>query len=355
MKIVKFLGIAFILFVIGALILLPRAIDVKEEKVIDANLEVTYTLVWNMQNWIGWYPNYLKDSTVLHSYTQGNVETRIGHIDEFSTTLPNMSSGKHVIVDAAIDKYIIIDVYFDKVSKDEPIYRYRFDFEPASEVGGDGKTKVTWSMTDTAKFLAIQERLLASALNEDLSKMFKEGLENLYNYAEEQELFFQFQRYDVQPNMMNNALIYEVETTTDRDSIEHHYAIAGRKVFELLQQEGIRIMEPPLLIYPKWDTVNNKATVQYGFSITSNQKANLEGKLPEYLKIVDVGSPGLATVDVLPHDKPIEHYYDVLEKYLDLKNVDIVGPRMERYMSNPEIPNMPRHVVIMFPIMSRNQ
>lgn len=350
MKIARVIAIVFVLTVIGALVLLPKTIDVKVEKDLDVNVDVAYTLIWNMQNWVGWSPWDKMDSTRLHSYIQGNANTRIGGEDQFTTLMPEYSNGKHVIVDAKINEYIVMDVYLDKVSMDEPVYTYRFDFQPSSEVGGKG-TKVTWSMTDTANFLAIQDRMRIPELNENFSKVFNEGLENLVSFAKEQEIYLQFQRFDFQPNNMVNALVGEVTTTTERDSIEYYYSRIGKSVFEFLQKNNIRLMEPPLLIYPNWDVKNNIATVQFGFSITANQKASLIDKLPKEFKIVDVGSPMLATNDVLPHDHEIEFYYDLMEKYMAIKKFDIVGPRMERYMSNPEIPGMPRHVVIMYPII----
>lgn len=350
MKIVRVLGIIFVLMVIGALVLLPKTIDVKVEKELDVNVDVAYTLIWNMQNWTGWSPWDKMDSTRLHSYIQGDATTRIGGEDQFTTLMPEYSNGKHVIVDTKINEFIIIDVYLDKMSMEEPVYRYRFDFEPASEVGGKG-TKVTWSMTDTANFFKIQERFLTISLNEQFTKLFNEGLDNLVSFAKEEEIYMQFQRFDIQPNNMVNAIVGEVTTTTDRDSIEYYYRKIGKSVFEFIQINNIRLMEPPLLIYPKWDKENKTATVQYGFSITANQKATLMDKLPKEFKIVDVGSPMLATNDVLPHDHDIDYYYDLMDKYMAIKKFDIVGPRMERYMSNPEIPGMPRHVIIMYPII----
>jgi len=350
MKIAKVLGIIFVLMVIGALVLLPKTIDVKVEKEIDIKVDVAFTLIWNMQNWTAWSPWDKMDSTRLHSYIQGDANTRIGGEDQFTTLMPEYSNGKHVIVDAKINEYIVMDVYLDKMSMEEPVYRYRFDFEPSSEVGGVG-TKVTWSMTDTANFFKIQERILTISINEQFTKLFNEGLDNLVSIAKEKEIFFQFQRFDIQPNNMSSAVVSEVNTSTDRDSIEYYYSVVGKRVFEFIQQNNIRLMEPPIIIYPKWDKVNKVATVQYGFTISANQKASIIDKLPKELKIVDIGSPLLATNDVLPHQNDIEFYYDLVNKYLAIKKFDIVGPRMERYMSNPEIPQMPRHVVIMYPII----
>lgn len=353
MKAAKILGIAFVISVIGALILLPSSLDVKEERVINIKKDVVFTIVWNMQNWTGWSPWDLNDSTRLHSYFQGDVETRIGGYDEFTTTLPQFSNGKHVIVDAKPTDYVVIDVYIDKVSTEEPVYQFRFDFEEITEVGEPG-TKVTWTLiSENANFLNIQDRIRIPQLNQDFSKLFQEGLENIAKFGKEYEIFIQFQRFDITPNMMKHAIVKEIQTTTDRDSIEHNFNIVGKEVFNFILESNIRLREPPVIIYPEWDVTNNKAKVQYGFVITDNQKANVIDKLPEGLKIVDIGSPGLVTLDILPHEHPIDYYQYLLETYLEIKEVDIVGPRIERYMNNLEVKSMPTHLIMMYPIIKR--
>jgi hypothetical protein len=353
MKIAKILGIAFILMVLGALILLPRAIDVKVEKTLDVEKDVAYTLIWNMQNWVAWSPWDKMDSTRKHSYVQGNVKNRIGGEDRFTTSMPENSNGKHVIVDAKVNEYVIMDVYLDKVSMEEPVYRYRFDFESVSEVGGKG-TKVTWSLTDTAGFFKIQERFLSMYLNENLSKLFTEGLDNLYEYSKEQEILLQFPRFDIQPNQMMNAIVTEISTSAERDSIEYYRNKIGKNIFNFLKQNSIILRDPPVIIYPEWDKINNKTTMQIGFTISPNQKLDLLEKLPENLKIVDVGSPLITTVEVLPDGKDVEYYYDLLEKYLKMKNFDIIGPRMEVYLGNIDVPGMPKHIILMYPIISKD-
>ncbi len=353
MKAIRILGIAFIIVVLGALILLPSTIEVKEDKVINVKKDVVFTLVWNMQYWQGWSPWDLNDSTRLHSYKQGDVVTRIGGVDEFTTTLPQYSNGKHVIVDSKPNDYVVFDVYVDKVSTEEPVYQFRFDFEETSEVGEAG-VKVTWTMTsDKANFLNIQDRIRIPQMNEDFSKLFQDGLDNLEKFAIDQEVFTQFQRYEVVQNAMKHALVKEIEITTDRDSIEHYHGILGREVYKVIEENQIRNMEPPLIIYPKWDVANNKATVQYGFAISSNQKANLMDKLPDGIKVVDIDSPGLVSIDIVPEEHPIDYYQYLLEKYLKMNNVEIIGPRMERYMNNLEVEFMPTHLIMMYPIISK--
>jgi hypothetical protein len=353
MKAVRIIGIAFVITVLGALILLPSSLDVKEDRVIGVKRETVYLMVWNMQFWTGWSPWDLSDSTRLHSYIQGDTYSRIGAEDQFTTTLSQYSNGRHVIIDAKPDDYIIIDVYLDKVSIDEPVYQFRFDFEEITEVGEPG-TKVTWTLiSEKANFLNIQDRIRIPQLNEDFSKLFQEGLANLENFSKEQEIYLQFQRFNLMPNGMKHAIVKEIQITTDRDSIEYYFNIVGKEVFNFILENNFRLKEPPVIIYPEWDVTNNKATVQYGFIINDNQKSIVMDKLPDGLKIVDVGSPGLVSIDILPHEHPIDYYQYLFEKYLELKEVDIVGPRIERYMNNLEIKSMPTHLIMMYPIMKK--
>jgi len=352
MKISKIIGIAIILLFLGVLVLMPSNLDVKVEKTIETPLETVYYQVVRLPEWLGWSPWEKADSTRLHEFKQGNAETYIGGVAEWTTLLPNSSDGRYEVVDAKFGEYVVVDVYIYKASKDEKSYTFKFQFEPANETGQPG-TKVTWSMTDTANFFKINERMQIPALVEQFTQQFEEGLDNLVKYAHEMELFNVFPRLDIQPNNMSYFLYSEIETEADRSILEKNYNIVARKVFEFTMEQKLQFREPPLIKIPLWDVKNNKARIQYGFVLTPIQKEKIEPILPADMKIDDISSPILISAELTMPEKPIEYYNDKLLEYIEYKGYQVVGDRMERYMSNPDIPHMPKHIVLLYPLITK--
>lgn len=350
MKILRITAIAVVLIFIGALVIMPRNMDVEVEREIDIPVETVYRQVVFLQNWIEWSPWALADSTILFDYKQGNTENFIGGEAEWSTLLPNSSDGKYVVVDAKLNEYVEVDVYIYKVSKEEKSYTFKFEFESQGEVGASS-TKVKWSMSDTASFFKIQERISIPALVEEFTKQFKEGLENLSKFSREMELYDAFPRLDIQENKMTHFLYIEVEGEAKREDIEKNYTKLAKEVFEFTMQQKLQFREPPLIKIPLWDEKNNKSILQYGFSISPEQRDQIEDILPENMKVEDIASPRLIVAELFIPDKPIDFYYEKLHEYIEFKNLSIVGDRLERYMSNPDVPNMPKHIIIMYPVM----
>lgn len=354
MKFVKIIGITFVLLVIGALVILPSNLDVQVEREIDVPVETVYEQVLMLPNWIEWSPWDLSDSTRLHDFKQGHFESNIGGSLEWSTLLPNSSDGRYEVVDARRNEFIIIDVYIYKASKEEKSYRFKFEFEALGEVGATS-TKIKWSMTDTAGFMKIQERIQIPGLVDQFTKQFEEGLDNLEKFSKEMDLVMLFPRLDLQPNNMSHFLYYEIEGEAKREEIEKNYTTYARKVFDYTFQQKLKFREPPLIKIPLWDTENNKSRIQFGFAISAEQKDQIEDSLPEGMKIDDIASPILISAELVMPEMPVSEYYKKLNEYIKLKNFTIVGDRMERYMSNPDEPNMPVHIIIMYPLISNEQ
>lgn len=351
MKILRIVGIAIIILFIGALVLLPSNLDVKVEKTINTPLETVYYQIGLIPNWVRWSPWELADSTRLYDFKQGDSQTLIGGKGEWTTLLPNSSDGRYEVVDAKINEYVVIDVYIYKVSKEHKSYRFKFNFESVVSETGSPQTKVTWTMTDTAAFFKIQDRIQIPALVETFTKQFEEGLSNLETFAHEQEVFQRFQRVDIQPNLMSYFIYIEVEVEPTLSSIEESFNKVAKEVFDFTVKEKIRFREPPLIRFPKWDFKNNKATAQYGFGITPEQKNQIEGKLPKNMQITDIAAPILVDATLIMPKENLEYYNQNLLEYIKLKKLNVVGDMMLRFMHNPADPNMPKHINMMYPVI----
>ena len=351
MKILRIVGIAIILLFIGALVLLPSNLDVKVEKNINTPLETVYYQVVLIPNWLKWSPWELSDSTRLFDFKQGDSETLIGGKGEWTTLLPNSSDGRYEVVDAKKNEYVVVDVYIYKVSKEYRSYQFKFNFENVVGETGNPQTKVTWTMTDTAGFFKIQERIQVPALIESFTKHFEEGLSNLEIFAHEQEIFHRFQRVDISPNMMNYFIYSEVEIEPNISAIEKSFNKLAKPVFDFATKEKIQFREPPVIKFSKLDFKNNKAIAQFGFGINPEQKVKLEKILPNNMKIVDVASPLLVNATIIMPKESIEYFSQNLLEYVKLKKFKLIGDMMIRIMYNVDDPNMPKHFVMTYPVL----
>lgn len=354
MKILRIVGVIIVLLFIGALVLLPRNLDVKAEKVIDVPVETVFPLIAGIPNWLRWSPWELADSTRLFDFTQGDSQSYIGGKGVWTTLLPNSSDGRYEVVDTKVNQYVVVDVYFDKVSKDERAYRFRFDLVVVTETG-QPQTKVTWTMTDTADFFKIQDRIQIPGMIEGLKKQFEEGLENLSKLSAEEDLFLKFPRIDLQPNLMTYMIYSEIETEPMFENIDKYFTANARPIFDFIDGLKLRFREPPVVRIPVWDTKSNKAVLQYGFVITPEQKNQIESILPKNMKIADIASPGLMNATIIMPDKPFSYYDNNLVDYIKLKKFNIVGDRILRIMHNPDMPTMPKHYVLMYPIIANEK
>ena len=163
-------GVALALFIIVGL-LLPTAYRVSAETMISAPRERIHALIADLDQWQHWEPWREKDPAI--QITRGQT-TGVGAHQSWT----DKSGGGELTFTRCDDDYgIAYDLLFAK--------KYACKAEMTHEPAGDGRVRVTWTMSgDTG--MPVIGGYFARLMPKMIKPMFARGLEKLKQAAEQQ-------------------------------------------------------------------------------------------------------------------------------------------------------------------------
>ena len=176
MRILKIIGIVFVLLVAGAFVLAaikPDTFRVERTASIKAPPEKIFTQISDLKAWAAWSPYEKKDPAMKRTF--GPVTAGKGAVYEWDGN-KNVGKGRMEITEAAQPSKVLIKLDFIEPFEGHNTAEFTMD-------GKGGATQVTWAMYGPANFVS---KLMGVFFNMDkmIGADFEAGLANLKSITE---------------------------------------------------------------------------------------------------------------------------------------------------------------------------
>ena len=320
--------IAILAILVIVAYLLPRTYMVERSIVINADKEIIYDYLCDLNKWEEWTPwSEDMDSTMTMEVT-GNCE--VGAMQKWSD---ESGDGQLIVTEMVPYQLIKYDLSF---------YEGKYTSQGTMTIDpqDEGGYLVTWSDEGDLGYNPMH-RYLGLMMDSQIGTSFQEGLENLKKVCEA-----------APPHP--NIVITEVESTpalvikgssSFREMGEKMGEDYGR-LFEYLERKGIQPAGPAFAIYYVWDEVSQTATFETGVPVPKQ----IRGKDD----IVFTNTPGGKVVQVR-HIGPYSDFtniHNAIHKYIKVNNLEAKGMAMEFYVKDAmmETDTSKYETLIMYPI-----
>lgn len=250
MKILKYLLLVLLIFVVGASIYFGTKdgkFDVAKTKIIDAPAEVIYNNVKDYKSWKDWGPWMAEDENIDITY----AEKTEGEGASYSWKSEVMGDGSMETVRVIPNKEMDQEISFYSPMGESTSDVY-WRFEPAEE---PGKTKVTWGMKGEHSFVAkVFMAMQSGDFETTLGTMYQNGLDNLAGVVEESMNQFNI---TVDGVTRHGGGYYMYNTTSSKLSeIGAKMGPMMGQVYDFIQKGNIQTAGMPFTIYEQIDEAN---------------------------------------------------------------------------------------------------
>jgi effector-binding domain-containing protein len=324
MKVIKQLGILFLVVIAIALILvLVLPVKQKTERSITINAPVieVYNYLLRLENFNKWSVWSRNDSTIKNTIsgtdgTPGAVNTWVGD--------PALSGeGKMQIISLTLNKKI----------------KYHLNFETPRQMEADsdfsleeinGQTKVTWDF-ELATPRPSNIFNLFSSMDKEMGKDFEKGLQNLKTAIEKTGSAVPAKTYEVTPMNFPASSFALYRETIKWESISSFFAVYFPKIYEALSKAGVQPGIPTGLYY-EWDEKNQQADMAAAIPVAAGTIFDSDS-----IKIVDINGSKAVYVDYYgAYDKTADAY-KTIDAYLLTNKLKQKSPVIEQYMNDPGV------------------
>ena len=176
MRVLKILVLLIVLIIIAAVTayyVLPSSVHVEQTIEMSASPKAIFEEVNNLKNWENWGPWINMDTAMIQSY-EGTADGGIGMIRKFKSNNKDVGIGEMEIIESRPYEFIKNELRFGP-NKNNTGYG-SWTFEPIGE-----NTKVTWAFDAEMNGIV---RFFAPAMDQMMSPIFQQGLDNLKILAE---------------------------------------------------------------------------------------------------------------------------------------------------------------------------
>jgi effector-binding domain-containing protein/uncharacterized membrane protein len=305
------MGLIVLLVIVG--FLLPGNIEVSRSVTVNAPAEYAYEEVENLENWPKWsYWNTL-DSAMTIDYG----DKRKGAGAAYSWNSEKLDQGKITLVETVPFTSITSDMDFMENGTAKGYYQ----FEP----DGEG-TKVTMKFNADMGMNPFK-RLFANAfMKSEIDHAFEHGLGKIKELAEAKPVF----TVKITEETVSPISYIGVSTTMSPEDSKAVEAQMGKMYTELFTALGKSKIQPTgkaFSMYPSY----SEESMEMICAVPVDSKA----KLPAKYKVMQTeGGKAIKAIHNGPYDG-LEATHEQLNKYVEFKNLEVIGAPWEVYVVDP--------------------
>jgi effector-binding domain-containing protein/uncharacterized membrane protein len=305
------IGIVVVLVIVG--FLLPGEIEVSRSITVNAPAEYAYEEIENLENWPKWsYWNTL-DTAMEINYG----DTRKGAGAAYSWNSETLDQGKITLTEVVPFSSITSDMDFMENGTAKGYYQ----FEPDGEA-----TKVTMKFTADMGMNPVSRLFSNIFMKPEIDHAFEHGLAKIKELAEAKPVFsVKITQEDVEP--ITYIGLSHTMSPQDPKAIE---AQMGKMYTELYGALGKSKIEPAgkaFSLYPSY----SEESMEMICAVPVAENA----KIPAKYKVQKTeGGKAVKAIHNGAYDN-LEATHEQLNKYIEFKNLEIVGAPWEVYVVDP--------------------
>lgn len=318
MKIVKWIGIIFLVIIILFLIagfLAPKKYAVERTIKIDAPVEYVYYYCSKLQNFKEWEPWGKRDS-LMKSWIEGE-DGKVGANYKWEGTKVT-GKGEMKITEMERNSRIAYWIHFVEPMEDEATVEMRFD-------GGDAQTSVTWGFYGKSPF-PWNILMLFMNMENMLGKDLEEGLNNLKGKIEKKYKILS--SYPIKEIEFAPRLFLSVTEQVKMTEISSFLQSAYGELMEELQKKKIRIAGFPSALYYQWDEQGGMATMAAAIPV-GKKIATEKGEL------IFIGGGHALQVDYYGPYESSGSAHEAMDFAIYRKGKTVKAPVIEEYVTDP--------------------
>lgn len=313
--------IVVLILLIGAVLFLPKEMDISRSIEIDAPKDIVFHHASDLKKFDKWsYWNSLDPDMKIE---WGEITEGIGAKFSWESEMQEVGKGEMTIIEHEPMKYIKTKMLFG--GSLEPFFAELF-FEDGSE----GKSRVKWTMNVQHGNFDLIGRTMTLFLEGMIAEAYQNGLNKMKEITENLEL--PEYSVDIKKGTYDNMLILAIKDTTtcDMNKIQEDYTNYMNQLFDHFQKNKIDFTGMPMTIQHTWDPENNIYIYEIALPVTEERHPETE---EIYLRRI-VGGEAIIAEQMGSYDQ-LSRTYRQLEWYMQENAIKIKGPPIEMYMNNP--------------------
>jgi effector-binding domain-containing protein len=249
----------------------------------------------------------------------GDIKSGVGAVSSWEGE--ESGNGKLTITESIPDQSIKMDLEI----MDQGTAQTWYTFEPE----GQG-TKITTGMTFDVGMNPIG-RWMCVFMKPEMEKAFDYNLSKLKEIAEAKPKFTVQFSEETTPSLNYVGIAATSISTENIDAMSAHMAKSYGELAMALGKAKVEITGPAFCIINKWDEATKLADFVCAFPVAAN------AKVPAKYKIMQTEStPAIKVIHTGSYDN-LGDTHEQIGRYMEFKNLEMNGPALEVYVTDPEI------------------
>jgi effector-binding domain-containing protein len=307
-------GLVLILILIG--FALPSVVELSRSTTINAPAAYVFEEINNLENNPKW--SYWDSIFPDMSVTYGDIKSGVGA--QSSWEGEDSGKGTMIITESIPEQSIKIDLDF----MDQGTAKAWYTFEPE----GEGTKLTTGFSTDFGMNL-IGRWMGAVLMKGEMEKALDYKLAKLKKIAEAKPKFT-VQLSEETTTLINYVGIPSSMSFADMNALSAQMAKSYGELSTVLGKAKVEITGPAFCIINKWDEGTQQTDFICAFPVAAN------AKVPAKYKVMQTeGSLAVKAIHNGSYDK-LGEAHEQIGKYLEMKNLEMNGPVLEVYITDPE-------------------
>lgn len=337
LRVLLFVVVGIILLYLILALIGPSEVEFERSIEIDAPQEVVWEHVNSLEDMNQWSPWSDLDTSMQESYS--GEEGEVGSKHEWESDVDTLGKGSQEITEINPNEKITTHLVFKEPRESEADAWVRL------ESLGPNKTEAHWGFRTEVDFLS-RPIMLFMDLEEMLSDVYNEGLENLKEWVESGDMEDEMIEYEVMEYYLEDEAYMVKRDTVSFSDMEKQYQEVGQSLHMAMEEGTLSATGPLVGIYYTWDTVNMKTYMAIGVP-TSNEEA-IEG-----FELIEMEEQQALLINHYGDYSKTGHAHTFMAEYATKNNIEFQGPAIERYVTDPsEQPDTSKWLTeIIYPIV----
>jgi effector-binding domain-containing protein len=327
----RILSIIFIIAIAiaAAGFLLPQKVNVKRTLVMRASQGSIFEQINTLKNWTKWSP-WLKMDTAIQ-LTFSGPETGIGASYSWLSTNKNVGRGSLTIIGSVPNDSLLILIDYGTSGKSNGKFILAKDKQ---------STEVTWCLESDLGMNPIS-RWFGLFLDHMAGPDLEKGLSNIDKLLAENRMVNEFEIIDYE---VPAQIVLSIRDTASLKTLSPKLTSMYNRLSVFLKSRNLSPTGAPMTIFHSF--INDKFDIETCFPVESCLA------VPDQFTCTEKENQKAVMIQYVGNYKCINQAYSALQTYIANKNLQVIGPPREIYVTDPSVQadSSMRYIDVLYPV-----
>lgn len=311
LPLVILIAIAVLLCFLG-----PKNLNTNESIEIEAPPATIYNLVNSLQRSENWSTWFLNDTSLTTTYN--DIYRGVGASSSWVSRTNENYAGKQRIIDVEKNKRVKSELEF-KGWNGSSISEFTIDPDGSS-------THVTWTFEGEDLPFVWRGMSLVMGMKGDMSKNYKESLQNIKKIAEERATQKLYNGVTISEKVLPEKHFVMQRQEVNKSNVLQFYSATLASLFTKMQKSGIEMKGSPCSFYYRWEHDEN--TTEMAVALPTAQPIALAGT-----SSVTIEEQNAIVVDYFGEYDGLGNVHEAIDEYLLDQGYFHNPPAIEEYVT----------------------